>query len=125
MSTSFRETALNTNLGNHTPRPNRTAPPNRHAGKNDDVAAEPAVVANPDVLAELGALGPVAQRRVERVGAGVEAAVGADEGAGTEGDGARVDEGGVEVEEDAGAEAHVAAVVDVDGRLDPGVLGEE
>ena len=59
------------------------------------------------------------------MGAGVEAAVGADEGAGAEGDGARVDEGGVEVEEDAGAEAHVGAVVEVDWGLDPGVGGEE
>jgi hypothetical protein len=76
-------------------------------------------------LAEFGAFGAIPQRWVERVGSGVEAAVWADQRAGAEGDRAGVNEGGVEVEEDAGAEAHVTAVVDVDGSIDPWFLCKE
>ena len=76
-------------------------------------------------LAEFGAFGAIPQRWVERVGSGVEAAVWADQRAGAEGDRAGVNEGGVEVEEDAGAKLDVAAIVDVDWGVYSGFRGEE
>lgn len=59
------------------------------------------------------------------MGTAVEAAVGADEGAGADGDGAGVHEGAVEVYEYTWAEVDVYAVVGVDGGEDPGVEVEE
>lgn len=56
---------------------------------------------------------------------GIEAAIWADQRAGAEGDGAGVNEGGVEVEKDTGAKAHVTAVVNMDGTAYPGIGGEE
>jgi hypothetical protein len=78
-----------------------------------------------DLLAELRAFGVVPQGGVELVGARVETAIRAHKSPGTDSDGAGIDEGGVEVEEDAGAELDVAAIVDVDGGIYPGFRGEE
>lgn len=109
----------------YTPRPDRTALPNPHPRKDDHVPAKPAVLSHVDLLAELRAFGAVPQGGVERVGARVETAIRAHEGPGADSDGAGVDEGGVEVEEDAGAEFDVAAIIDVDGGVYPGFRGEE
>jgi hypothetical protein len=54
------------------------------------------------------------------VGARVETVIRAHEGPGADSDGAVVDGGGVEAEEDADAELGVAAIVDVDGGVYPG-----
>ena len=78
-----------------------------------------------DLLAKLRAFGAIPQDGVERVGARVETAIRAHEGPGADSDGAGIDEGGVEVEEDAGAEFDVAAIVDVDGGVYPWFRGEE
>ena len=59
------------------------------------------------------------------MGARVETAIRAHEGPGADSDGAGVDEGGVEVKEDAGAELDVAAIVDVDWGVYPRFRGEE
>jgi hypothetical protein len=78
-----------------------------------------------DLLAELRAFGAVPQGGVERVGARVETAIRAHDGPGADSDGASINEGGVKVEEDAGAELDVAAIVDVDWGVYPGFRGEE
>lgn len=78
-----------------------------------------------DLLPQLGPRRPVPERGVERVGAGVETHIRPDEGARADGDETRVEDGAVEVDEDAGGGAQVGAVVDVDGGLDPGVGVEE
>jgi len=109
----------------HTPRPDRTALPNPHPRKNDHVPAKPAVLSHVDLLAELRAFGAIPQGGIEWVGARVETAIRAHEGPGANSDGAGVDEGGVEVEEDAGAEFDVAAIVGMDGSVYPGFRGEE
>ena len=109
----------------HTPRPDRTALPNPYPRKDDHVPTKPAVLSHVDLLAEFRAFGAVPQGRVERVGARVETAIRAHEGPGADSDGAGVDEGGVEVEEDAGAELDIAAIVDVDWGVYPGFRGEE
>lgn len=54
----------------------------------------------------------------------VETDVGTDEGARADGDEARVGDDTVKVDEDALAHPHVEAVVDVDGRLNPGIALE-
>lgn len=95
------------------PHSNRTFLPNPHPRKDDHVPAKPAVLSHVDLLAELRAFGAVLQGGVERVGARVETAIRAHEGSGADSDGAGIDEGGVEVEEDAGAEFDVAAIVDM------------
>jgi hypothetical protein len=59
------------------------------------------------------------------VSARIEATIRTNQRASAKGDGAGVDEGGVEVEEDTGAEADIAAVVNVDGAVYPGIGGEE
>jgi hypothetical protein len=59
------------------------------------------------------------------VGARVETAIRAYEGPGADSYGAGVNEGGVEVEEDTGAELNIAAIVDVDWGVYPGFRGEE
>jgi hypothetical protein len=78
-----------------------------------------------NLLAELRAFSAVPQGGVEWVSARVETAIRAHEGPGADSDGAGIDEGGVEVEEDAGAEFDVAAIVDVDGGVYPWFRGEE
>lgn len=55
----------------------------------------------------------------------VEGYVGPDDGPVADADLARVEDDAVEVDEDVAADAQVEAVVDGDGRLDPGVVGEE
>jgi len=59
------------------------------------------------------------------MGARVETVIRAHEGPGADNNGAGIDEGGVEVEEDAGAEFDVAAIVNMDGGVYPGFRGEE
>src|SRR4051812_31755154 len=109
----------------YTPCPNRTALPNPHPRKDDHVPAKPAVLSHIDLLAELRAFDAVPQVGVERVGARVETAIRAHNGPRADGDGAGVDEGGVEVEEDAAAQLDVASIVDVDWGVYPGFRGEE
>ena len=55
----------------------------------------------------------------------VEGHVGPDDGPVADADLARIENDAVEVYEDVAADAQVEAVVDGDGRLDPGVVGEE
>jgi hypothetical protein len=78
-----------------------------------------------DLLAKLRAFGAVPQGGVERVGAGVETAIRAHKSPSADSDWAGVDEGGVEVEEDAGAKLDVAAIVGVDWGVYSGFRGEE
>lgn len=78
-----------------------------------------------DLLAQLRPFGAVSHGRIERMCATVETDVGTEEGARADGDEARVDDDTVEVDEDALAQPHVEAVVDVDGRLDPGLALEQ
>lgn len=114
-----------THLCNYAAGADGTATTNRHAGQDDDVAAEPAVFADVDFLAGLGPGHAVAQRRVERVCAGVEAAVGPDEGARPDRCQARVDEDAVEVHERPRADFHVATVIHAHGAVHPRVRREE
>ena len=109
----------------YTPRPDRTTLPNPHPRKDDHVPTKPAILSHVDLLAELRAFGAVPQGWVERVGARVETAIWAHDGPGADRDGAGIDEGGVEVEEDASAELDVTAIVDVDGGIYPRFRGEE
>ena len=117
--------ARNFYLRYHTPRPNRTALPNPHPRKDDRVPTKPAVLSHVDPLAKLRAFSAVPQGGVERVGARVETAIRAHKSPSADSDWAGVNEGGVEVEEDAGAELDVAAIVDVDWGVYPGFRGEE
>ena len=59
------------------------------------------------------------------MGAREETAIRAHKSPSADSDWAGVNEGDVEVEEDAGAELDVAAIVDVDGGVYPGFRGEE
>jgi hypothetical protein len=109
----------------HTPRPNRTALPNPHPRKDDRVPTKLAVLSHVDLLAKLRAFGAVPQGGVEQVGARVETAIRAHKSPSAHSDWAGVDEGGVEVEEDAGAKLDVAAIVGVDWGVYSGFRGEE
>ena len=119
------DVSLDAGLLLSSPHSNRTSLSNPHPRKDDHVPTKPAVLSHVDLLAELRAFGAVPQGAVERVGARIETAIRAHEGPGADSDGAGIDEGSVEVEEEAGAEFDVAAIVDMDGGVDPGFRGEE
>ena len=119
------EAVLQGYLCDNASRSDGTASPNRHAGQHNHISTKPTVFSNMDVLPQLRALGAISQQQVERVSARVKAAVGANERPGADGDRAGVDKGGVGVEKDAGSKADVAAIVDVDGSVNPGFSREE
>lgn len=74
-----------------------------------------------NLLTELGAVGPIADGRIQRVRAAVETDVGAQEGADANSHQTCIDNDIVEVDEDSFANADIEAIVNVNGAMDPWV----
>lgn len=110
-----------TYLCNHTPGTNSTPIPNHHPRQNNHTPGNPAILANGNTCAHLGPIGAIAQVWIQGVRATEKRHVRADQGSGSYGDLAGVDECAVEINKNPASDADVCAVVDVDGSFEPGI----
>jgi len=110
-----------TYLCNHTPGTNSTPIPNYHSWQNNHTPGNPAIFADGDTCTHLGSIGAIAQVWIQGVRTTEKRHVRADQGSGSYGYLAGVDECAVKINEDPASDADVCAVVDVDGPLDPGI----
>lgn len=78
-----------------------------------------------NLLTELGALDPIADGRIQWMGAAVETDVGAEEGARADGHQTCIDNYTVEVDKDSFANADIEAIINVNGTLDPWIALEQ
>jgi hypothetical protein len=104
----------------HRARRNRTALADAHARQDHHIAAHPDIVANDHRPRILHVVAPALHARLVR--GGVDGHVGAEHDAVPDGDEPAVEDGQVEVGVEPRADLDVAAVVDVEGRLDEGLV---
>jgi hypothetical protein len=110
-----------THLRNNTSRSNSRALTNPHPRQNHYIPSNPAVRFNVHFLPQLWPIRTIPHVGIKWVRAAVDGHVGSDQSSCSDGHQAGIDDGAIEVDEDAGAETDVCAVVYVDWGFDPGV----
>jgi hypothetical protein len=114
-----------TYLGHNTPSSHSRALPNPHTRQNDHIATDPAVFFNPNFLAHFWSCCAAPNLWIQRMCAAVDRHVRSKQSSSTDGHQAGVDNGAIEIDEDAFTYADIGAVVETDWRLNPGFCCEK
>jgi hypothetical protein len=114
-----------TYLGHNTSSSHGRALSDPHTRQNDYITTDPAVFFNPHFFAQLRSCCAAPNIWVQRMCTAVNRHVRSKQSSSTDGHQASVDNGAVEIDEDAFTHADIGPVVDTDWRLDPGLCCEE
>ena len=115
-----RHTPLGDILSDHRACSNRTSLPNGDARQNHDIRANPTIVAYGNRLRVLDIIAPALHLRLVR--SGEQGDVGSEHDTVTDRDEGTIKDGEVEVRVEALAEVDVAAIIDVEGGFDVGIV---